>query len=420
MTVSVQPMCRHCGHELGRPVLDLGHQPPSNAYLTAQQLEQPETTYPLRLYVCGDCWLAQLPAHAAAHELFTADYAYFSSVSSTWVAHARRYVEGVISRIELGAKSLVVELASNDGYLLQHVRAAGIPCLGIEPTAAVAGSARQKGIETLEAFFGLELARDLRRDRGAADLIVGNNVLAHVPDVNDFVAGVSHLLAERGIATFEFPHVLQLLRENQFDTIYHEHYSYLSLGTVRRIAEQADLEVFDVEELTTHGGSLRVWLQKKDSRREPVSSNPGRVDSAEDSFGLQRRDTYEQLQVTATAAKNGLLRYLLDAKASRRKVGAYGAAAKGNTFLNYAGIRSDLLPYVADKAPSKQGRYLPGSHIPIVDPEALFADAPASLLVLPWNLITEIREELGPRLPTDVEMVTAIPAMSISTPCESS
>jgi predicted TPR repeat methyltransferase len=327
--------CRHCAASLGDPVLDLGHQPPSNAYRTAAQLDAPEVTWPLRLYVCEPCMLAQLPAHTPAEALFTADYAYFSSTATSWVEHARHYVAGVIARLGLDADSFVVEVASNDGYLLRHVRDAGIPCLGVEPTAATAAAARASGIETIEEFFGFDLARSLGARRGPADLIIGNNVLPHVPDVNDFVAGVAHLLADDGVATFEFPHLLRLVEGNQFDTIYHEHYSYLSITSVQRIAAYAGLEVFDVDEIPTHGGSLRAWFRRPGGGRGELPSP--QVDSlaaAERSAGLHRRGTYIRLQDGAADAKNGLLRYLLDAAANRRTVAGYGAAAKGNTLLN--------------------------------------------------------------------------------------
>ena len=392
--------CRHCGSPLEHTVIDLGHQPPSNAYLTAEQLLGPEITYPLRVFVCTHCWLVQLPAHAAAEELFTADYAYFSSTSSSWCAHAERFVIAATERLQLGPESLVVELASNDGYLLQYVQQRGIPCLGIEPTHATAEAARAKGIETIERFFGVALVEEL----APADLVVANNVLAHVPDINDFVAGIAGLLKPAGRASIEFPHLLRLLAGNQFDTIYHEHYSYLSLRVVQRIAAAAGLEVVEVEELGTHGGSLRVWLAHQGAAEPTEAVNA--VLAAEAAAGLETLAAYADFQQRAEAAKHELLKFLLQAKREGRRVLGYGAAAKGNTLLNYTGIKADLLPAVADRAPSKQGKYLPGSHIPVISPEQLAAEAADALLVLPWNLIEELRQQL-----TDIELVTAIPEL---------
>ena len=393
--------CRHCGSPLTDEVIDLGHQPPSNAYLTPEQLALPEITYPLKVFVCTHCWLVQLPAHAAAEELFTADYAYFSSTSSSWCAHAEQFVDAAVKRLALGPESLVVELASNDGYLLQYVQQRGIPCLGIEPTHATAEAARAKGITTIERFFGVALAAELE----PADLVVANNVLAHVPDINDFVAGIARLLKPAGRASIEFPHLLRLLAGNQFDTIYHEHYSYLSLRAVARIAKVAGLEVVDVEEISTHGGSLRVWLAHQGAA-QPTAA----VDSllaAEAAAGLETLAAYAGFQQRAEAAKHGLLEFLLQAKRDGRRVLGYGAAAKGNTLLNYAGIRADLLPAVADRAASKQGKLLPGSHIPVISPEQLASQKPDALLVLPWNLIEELRQQLP-----GAELVTAIPSLS--------
>ena len=392
--------CRHCGSQLDHSVIDLGHQPPSNAYLTTEQLLGPEITYPLQVYVCTTCWLMQVPAHASADELFTADYAYFSSTSTSWCAHAKRFVDQAVDQLGLGADSQVVELASNDGYLLQYIQQLGIPCLGVEPTRATAEAARARGIETLERFFGLDLAEELP----AADLVVANNVLAHVPDINDFVAGISRLLKPKGRVSIEFPHLLRLLTGNQFDTIYHEHYSYLSLRTVQRIASVYGLEVVDVEELPTHGGSLRVWLAKS-GVTEPTAA-VGALLIDEEEAGLETLAAYADFQSRAEIAKHTLLDFLLQAKQSGQRVLGYGAAAKGNTLLNYAGIKPDLLPAVADRAFSKQGKMLPGSHIPVISAEELDAQKPDILLVLPWNLINELREQLSA-----YELVTAIPKL---------
>lgn len=404
--------CRHCGASLQCDVIDLGHQPPSNAYLTEEKLSLPEVTFPLRVYVCTSCWLVQLPMHAPADELFTADYAYFSSTSVTWCQHAERFVQAAVDRLSLGPESLVVEVASNDGYLLQYVKALGIPCLGIEPTHATAEAARAKGIETMEQFFGGQLAEDLVSQGLKADLLVANNVLAHVPDINDFLGAIAALLSPSGLASIEFPHLLRLLDGNQFDTIYHEHYSYLSLTTLVRMAEAAGLMVFDAEQLTTHGGSLRVWLARSGERaacsqgikeRDAVSV----VLSEETMAGLETLDAYAHCQARALDAKFALMEYLLAARRSGQCVLAYGAAAKGNTLINFAGIRSDLLPAVADRAPSKVGKWLPGSHIPVVSVEDLLARGPDELLVLPWNLAKEVKSQLSTSIAIPIKV--AIP-----------
>ena len=406
--------CRHCGAALQHEVIDLGHQPPSNAYLTEEKLSQHEVTFPLKVYVCTSCWLVQLPMHAPADELFTADYAYFSSTSTTWCDHARRFVNDAVQRFNLGANSYVIEVASNDGYLLQYVRQAGIPCLGIEPTHATAEAARQKGIETIELFFNGELAKQLVCQGMRADLLVANNVLAHVPDINDFLAAIAYILKPQGLASVEFPHLLSLLEGNQFDTIYHEHYSYLSLGTLQRIANEVGLKLFDVERITTHGGSLRVWLVRSDEAAAEAQSLRQReaveaLLAEENAAGLMTLEAYARCQKGALESKYALLEYLLAAHRSGRRVLAYGAAAKGNTLLNFAGIRCDLLAAVADLAPSKIGKWLPGSHIPIVSVDNLLARQPDELLVLPWNLAAEVKSQLSGRLSIPVKV--AIPSL---------
>lgn len=394
-------LCRHCSSPLEHQVIDLGHQPPSNAYLTAEQLLLPELTYPLKVYVCTRCWLVQLPAHATAEDLFTADYAYLSSTSTSWCLHAKRFVADAVERLALTSESLVVELASNDGYLLQYVVERGIPCLGIEPTRATAEVARARGIPTLERFFGADLAEQLE----PADLVVANNVLAHVPDINDFLAGIAKLLKPHGLASIEFPHLLKLVKGNQFDTIYHEHYSYLSIQVVERIAFTVGLVVVDVEELLTHGGSLRLWMARADTNIV-TSDAVNKVRTSEKAAGLESLEAWVDFQLRAEAAKHGLLRFLLKEEQAGRRVFGYGAAAKGNTMLNYAGVRSDLLDAVADRASSKQGLYLPGSHIPIISPEELRSHNPESLLVLPWNLINEVASEWP-----ETRLFTAIPEL---------
>lgn len=395
--------CRHCGSPLVHQVIDLGHQPPSNAYLTSEQLTKPEITYPLQLMLCTYCWLMQLPAHAPAEELFTDDYAYFSSTSSSWCTHAKNFVREAVSRLSLGVQSRVIEIASNDGYLLQYVQELGIPCQGIEPTDATAEAAIAKGIKTLKAFFNLELAKEMDQ----ADLVIANNVLAHVPEINDFLAGITNLLKPQGMASIECPHLLQLLQNNQFDTIYHEHYSYLSLQVVERMASVAGLIVADVEELTTHGGSLRFWLARESSGYNP---NPAVIAMRirEQEAGLETIQAWNGFQAKAEVAKNNLIRFLLKEKDDGRNVLGYGAAAKGNTFLNYAGIRRDLVSAVADRARSKQGRFLPGSHIPIISPSELAEHNPETLLVLPWNIIEEVADQ-WPKS----RLITAIPELRI-------
>jgi SAM-dependent methyltransferase len=382
--------------------------------LTAEQLSEPEVTYPLKLYVCDRCWLVQVPAHAAADQVFTPDYAYFSSVSTTWVEHARRYVQMICERLKLDGDSFVVEIASNDGYLLQFVRAAGIPCLGIEPTAGTAEASRQRGIETIEEFFGEECGRKLTRDRRPADLVVANNVLAHVPDIRDFTSGIRQLLAPRGIVTFEFPHLMRLVEQAQFDTIYHEHYSYLSLHTVGQVLISQGLDVCDVDQLTTHGGSLRVYAQRSDAPRQAISASVSELLAEETRRGMRSLPYYAGFQSRAERIKNDVLAFLLEQKRAGRVVAGYGAAAKGNTLLNFAGVRPDLLPYVCDAAPSKQGKFLPGSHIPILPPSAIHNDPPPYVMILPWNIRDEISECIRAMTNWTGRCVVAIPTLEVS------
>lgn len=405
--------CRHCGKELSLPFLDLGSAPPSNAYLSAEGLRGPETWYPLRLLVCEGCWLVQTEDHAGREALFTEDYAYFSSFSTSWLAHAERYVGVMTERLGLGPESLVIEVAANDGYLLQYVKAAGIPCLGIEPTAGTAAAARTKGIEIVERFFGQALARELAASGRQADLMVANNVLAHVPDINDFVGGFACLLQPRGVATFEFPHLLRMVGQNQFDTAYHEHYSYLSLSSVERIFRANGLTVFDVEDLPTHGGSLRVHAQRSDTGPRPRTPAVDALLAAETRAGMATPAFYQAFQGAAERVKNDLVAFLIDAHRQGRRVGAYGAAAKGNTLLNFAGIRPDLLPYVVDRNPAKQGKFLPGSRIPVVSEDVLFDHTPDDILILPWNLKDEIQQQLAAVRTWGGRFVTAVPTLEV-------
>jgi SAM-dependent methyltransferase len=404
--------CRHCRRPLEHVFLDLGFAPPSNAYLSADDLKAPEMQFPLKLFVCANCWLVQTEDYARADELFRPDYAYFSSVSQSWLEHSARYVEEVSSRFSLGAASSVVEIASNDGYLLRNFVARGVPCLGIEPTAGTAAAAEALGIPTLREFFGLALAERLVRERGRADLILGNNVYAHVPDINDFTAGLKAFLKPDGIITLEFPHLLRLIEETQFDTVYHEHFSYLSLQTVARIFGHAGLRVWDVQKLPTHGGSLRVFGCHAEDGRATTSAVSALL-AEEEQRGLRQLATYKLFQSRADRIKNDLLCYLIEQVRAGKTVAAYGAAAKGNTLLNYAGIRPDLLGYVCDAAPSKQGKYMPGSHIPILSPAVLHARKPQIVLVLPWNIAAEVTGQHSYVYEWGGQFVTAIPGLRV-------
>lgn len=402
--------CRHCSTPLSLPLIDLGSAPPSNAYLNAERLHQPELWYPLRVMVCETCWLVQTEDFARADELFADDYAYFSSYSTSWLAHAERYVNDMITRFALDTTSHVVEIACNDGYLLRFVQVQGIPCLGVEPTASTATAARKLGIEVIERFFGAGLGKELAASGRQADLAVANNVLAHVPEINDFVTGFVYLLKPAGIATFEFPHLLRLLAESQFDTIYHEHYSYLSLTAVNRIFVTNGLEVFDLEELPTHGGSLRVFAQRIGAGRS-VTAAVGAMLDREAESGLTGPETYRTLQASAERIKNDFVSFLIGCQRRNERVAAYGAAAKGNTLINFAGIRPDLLSFVADRNPAKQGKFLPGSRIPIVPETQIFEERPDWIVVLPWNLRSEITAQLGAARSWGGRFVTAIPQL---------
>jgi SAM-dependent methyltransferase len=407
--------CRHCRTPLddARDVfVDLGAAPPSNAFLRAEDLARPELHFPLKVLTCPECRLVQVDEVQRHDALFSSDYVYFSSYSSSWLAHAERYVEAATARLGLGAGSLVIEVASNDGYLLQYVAARGIPCVGIEPTAGTAEAARARGIETIVEFFGAAFARRFVAERRRADLILGNNVLAHVPDIDDFVAGLREALAPAGTVTVEFPHLLKLVQEAQFDTIYHEHFSYLSLRTVQRIFAAQGLTVWDVEKLPTHGGSLRVWAQHAAHRR-PVEARVAALLAEEDAAGMRSGEFYVGLQARADRIKHDLLEFLVAQKRAGRAVAAYGAAAKGCTLLNYAGVRPDLLPFVVDASPHKQGRFLPGSRIPVLAPEALREHCPDFVLILPWNLREEIAADQAAVRGWGGRFVTAVPELRI-------
>lgn len=386
--------CRHCSIQLQHVFLDLGFAPPSNAYLTAADLKAPELYFPLKLFVCEHCWLVQTEDYAQANELFRHDYAYFSSTSSSWLEHAAHYAKMISRRLSLGKKNFVIEVAANDGYLLKNFLAAGIPCLGIEPTASTADTAEYLGIPILREFFGKALAENLAANGKQADLVVGNNVFAHVPDINDFTAGLKAVLKPGGTITLEFPHLMRLIEHIQFDTVYHEHFSYLSLHTVCRIFAKAGLRVWDVEELATHGGSLRIYgCHASDPRGEAPAVST--LLAEEEREGLRRLATYIEYQPHADRLKDEFLIFLIAQKREGKSVAAYGAAAKGNTLLNYASIKPDLLPYVCDAAASKQGKFLPGTHIPILPPTALSEREPDIVLILPWNLADEVFQQHG-------------------------
>jgi SAM-dependent methyltransferase len=405
--------CRHCDLELDLSLVDLGSAPPSNAYLTEQTLHAPEKWFPLRVLVCEHCWLVQTEDFAQAHELFDAEYAYFSGFSSSWLAHCDRYVSDMVARFGLNADSLVVEVAANDGYLLQYVQALGIPCLGIEPTASTAAAARAKGIEIVEDFFGVDLATSLVNQGKQADLTAAKNVLAHVPDINDFVAGFALLLMPQGVATFEFPHLLKLIAEKQFDTIYHEHFSYLSLSAVSNIFRANGLRIFDVEEHPTHGGSLRVFAQRRDTGNHASSPRVEALLQIEQQAGMVTADYYNGFQAKTNKVKDDFLSFLLEAKSKGKTVAGYGAAAKGNTLMNYAGVRSDLISFVVDRNPAKQDKFMPGSRIPIVDESYLKKVQPDYVVILPWNLKTEVIKQLSYIKQWNGCFVTAIPDLQI-------
>lgn len=404
--------CRHCDSPLSLSLIDLGFAPPSNSYLELDDLSRPEISYPLRVKVCESCWLVQTEDFAQRDAFFNADYAYFSSVSSSWLAHAQSYVDMISERLKLDSQSQVWEVASNDGYLLQYVAARGIPCLGIEPSSSTAAMARAKGIKIEEVFFGVDSARELRQRYGAADLIIGNNVLAHVPDINDFVAGLALALAKAGTITLEFPHLLELITQTQFDTIYHEHYSYLSLLSIQKIFSAAGLRVYDVECLTTHGGSLRVYACHQQAAQADLPAVASLLEK-ERAAGLNRAECYRQFQHRAIRMRLDLNAFLLEQYHVGKRVIAYGAAAKGNTLLNYAGIDSVLLPMVADAAPSKQGKYLPGSHIPITTPAQLLAARPDYVLILPWNIRAEVMQQLAVIREWGGQFIVAVPNLEL-------
>lgn len=385
--------CRFCREPLTNIFVDLGMSPLCESFVGADKLNSMEPFYPLRVYVCGACLLVQLDEYVAPDEIFT-EYAYFSSYSDSWVEHARRYCEAVCGRFNLGGDSRVYEIASNDGYLLQHFLARGIPVLGIEPAINVAKVAIAKGIPSVNRFFGLECARQLAREHGRPDLIVGNNVLAHVPDINDFASGMQALLKPDGVITMEFPHLLKLVELNQFDTIYHEHFSYLSLTTVRKIFEAHGLTLFDVEEIPTHGGSLRIYARHSSDGTKPVGERVTDVLELESRGGYDRLERYSSFEEQVRETKRALLEFLIETKRQGKKIVGYGAPGKGNTLLNYCGIRTDFIDFTVDRNPYKHGKFTPGTHIPILPPERLAEARPDYVLILPWNLKAEIMDAI--------------------------
>jgi len=405
--------CRHCHQSLHHTFLDLGFAPPSNAYLAAADLQAPERYFPLKLYVCNRCWLVQTVDYAAAGELFSDDYAYFSSTSQTWLDHAARYADMITAKLSLGTDSHVIEIASNDGYLLKNFVGASIPCLGIEPTASTAAAAEKLGIPVLRKFFGEQLGKELTATGRQADLIVGNNVYAHVPNINDFTRGLQAALKPEGTVTLEFPHLMRLIEHTQFDTVYHEHFSYLSLFTVQQIFQAAGLRVWDVEQLPTHGGSLRVYGCKAESSRHTTQAVEDLL-LLEEERGMQTLLPYQSFQSSANRVKDDMLDFLIEQKRAGKTVAAYGAAAKGSTLLNYAGVKPDLLPVAYDAAAAKQGKFMPGSHIPILHPSRLRESRPDFLIILPWNIAAEVQQQNAILHALGTKFVTAIPRLEIT------
>ena len=405
--------CRHCKSKLKLELIDLGSSPPSNAYLTEESLSAPEKWFPLRVLVCEKCWLAQTEDFTKADDLFDKDYAYFSSFSSSLLKHTKQFVTESVKRFSLDISSHLIEVAANDGYLLQYVKEKNIPCIGIEPTTSTANAARTKGIDIIEEFFGVNLAQQLVKKGKQADFTVANNVLAHVPDINDFVSGFSKILKPNGVSTFEFTHLLKIVDNNLFDTIYHEHFSYLSVTALDTIFRKNGLQIFDVEKLTTQGGSLRLFAQRSDTGERKVSDKVFETRNQEIKSGINSPHFYKEFQLQTNIIKDELLNFLIKAKKDDKKVIAYGAAAKGNTLLNYAGVRPDLITYVVDKNLEKQNKFMPGSRIPIRDEDYLKNDKPDFVLILPWNLKDEIMAQLKYIKNNGGNFVIAVPKLEI-------
>lgn len=404
--------CRFCGTELKDVFIDMINSPASNSFLTFEQLNEPEIFYPLKVYTCPECLLVQIDEYKKSNEIFSNDYVYYSSYSKSWLEHSKRYVENMMNRFSFDQSSLIIEIASNDGYLLQYFQEKEIPVLGVEPTMNTAEVARKKGIESINDFFGVKLAEEMVKNGIKADLLIGNNVLPHVPDIVDFVKGMKKILKENGIITMEFPHLMNLVDNNLFDTIYHEHFSYLSFATTKRIFEAQGLEIFDVEEITTHGGSLRIYAKHSGNRRQ-VSLSVNTLLQKEKDHGMNLMPYYKGFQEKALKAKMDLIEFLIDCKREGKKVAAYGAAAKGNTILNYCGIKSDLIQFVVDANPFKQNKYLPASHIPVKNESYLKVQKPDIILILPWNLKDEICTQLKYIREWNGKFAIAIPELQI-------
>lgn len=404
--------CRFCNTKLDKVFIDLTNAPPSNSYLTKEQLNGPEIYFPLKVMVCENCRLVQVDEYKCSDEIFCEEYAYFSSYSNSWISHARRYTEMICGRLSLGDSSSVMEIASNDGYLLQFFVQKNIPCFGVEPSSGTAKAAEEKGVESITDFFGADLAEKIVDERGKQDLIIGNNVLAHVPDINDFVSGLKTALSDTGTVTMEFPHLQKLIEYTQFDTIYHEHFSYLSLHTVEKIFEKHGLKIYDVEELPTHGGSLRIYSCHKENDSCKPSDSFYQIKKNEADFGLLDSKVYSGFQNKADSLKHSFISYLAEEKKSDKKIAAYGAAAKGNTFLNYCGIKgTDLIDFVVDASPHKQGKYMPGSHIPIVDEKMIRENKPDLIIILPWNIKDEISQQLSYAREWKCRFIVCIPEL---------
>ena len=404
--------CRACNNDLDISFVNLGTSPPSNSYLIKENLKTPEKWFPLSVNVCTNCWLAQTEDFNEADELFDENYAYFSSFSSSWLKHAEKFTHYAIERFNLNSDSKVIEIAANDGYLLQYFKNKKVPCLGIEPTNSTANAAREKGIEILEEFFSVKIARELSNKGQSADLMIANNVLAHVPDINDFVSAFEELLKPQGIASFEFPHLMNLVKYNQFDTIYHEHFSYLSLSAVNIIFSNNGLQIFDAEEISTHGGSLRVFAQKKKTGIHKINENVNRLLSLENKIGMTNKSFYEGFQNKVDSIKNNFLSFLLEIKSQNKTVIGYGAAAKGNTIMNYSGIKEDLIKFIVDKNPNKQNKFMPGSRIPILSEESIKELKPDYIIIFPWNLKKEIETQLSYTKHWGCKFVTLIPKVT--------
>jgi hypothetical protein len=405
--------CRFCKSELNDVFIDLINSPASNSFLTTEQLNEPEIYFPLKVYTCSNCFLVQIAEYKKSNQIFDDGYVYFSSYSTSWLEHAKQYTEKMIDRFGISADSQVIEIASNDGYLLQYFKEKNVPVLGIEPTSNTAEVARKKGIESVTEFFDKGLAIELSASGKKADLLLGNNVLAHVPDIVDFVGGMKIILKDEGVITMEFPHLVQLIDNNQFDTIYHEHFSYLSFFTVEQIFRSQGLTLFDVEELPTHGGSLRIYAKHQEDSSKPISENVGLMLAKEKAKGINTLAYYEDFQKKALQVKLGFTRFLSQQKLQDKKIAGYGAAAKGNTLLNYCGTTNDQIDYVVDANPHKQNKWLPGSHIHVVDETYLKENKPDFIIIFPWNLKDEIMKQLHYTSQWGARFVVPIPELRI-------